>query len=55
MQPGYGWPDHRPQQYGYKKNQNDLVKPIKKPEGKPDKDQDKSGPHNPPECPFIQW
>ena len=54
MQPGYDWPDHRAHHDGDKQDENDLVKPVEKPEAKGDKNQDESRPHDPPECPVIR-
>ncbi len=54
MQPGYDWPDYCAHHDGNKQDENDLVKPIEKPEAKGNKNQDESRPHDPPECPVIQ-
>jgi hypothetical protein len=54
MQPGYNRPDHCAHHDGDKQDENDLVKPVKKPEAKDDKYEHKGRPHDPPECPTIR-
>jgi hypothetical protein len=53
VQPGYGWSDHRAYYNGDEQGENDLVKSIKKPETKRDKNKHQSRPHDPPKSPLV--
>ena len=54
IQPGYNGPDHRAHHNGDQYNENDLVKPIKKPEAKDNENEDECRPHDSPKCPLIR-
>jgi hypothetical protein len=54
LDPVFSCTNHCAYHISNKHDENDLVKPIEKPEAKDDRNEHQSRPHDPPECPIIR-